>query len=741
MQYRAMCFLGAFLLFALEPMIGKAILPYFGGGAGVWVVCLLFFQLVLLAGYAYAHFVAARLQFRVLRWVQGSLIALAILSALVSVLWGGTPFLPGPGLPGSTIHPPALAILAVLAMSSGLGLLVLSTTSPLAQMWFFRATGDREPYRLYADSNWGSFLGLLSYPLLVEPLLGLKAQSWLVLSGFTVYGAICLHILWKSPDRVPVKAGEKSPAPLAGEASAPADISFRAVAVWSGLAALGTVWLLAISEKLSTDVASLPLMWIPPLALYLLTYVLVFDGRLNLCRRWVNLLNIGVLGLYALFLSLPVFLYIYFPTLSSRDSGLLAGLLRGLQWMHGQTLFLVVFSLAAMLAACLLCHQRLAELRPHPSRLTVYFLAIAGGGALGGVAVSVVAPLLFNQNFELPLAILGVFGMALLGFRKIGRHASWTGLMISSAGIAAALVLLVGGWAETDQRHYRDFFGTVRISQPHRNLIQMTHGNTIHGIQFTKEPLRPAAYFGLNSGIGRVIRCLQAERPGLKVGIIGLGVGNTLAYGRSTDHFVVYEISPKVIRLSGLQGEIFKVASSTPAQVEIQEGDGRILLGKDVAAGKRFDLLLVDAFSGGNIPAHLLTQESLQLYLRSLEPEGVLALHVSHNLPLFRQVGYGLDALGLPSVQVRNEGTLGRDKEGKMLMVEMPSIYWLASRGPLQVFRPEILTGAVSVLNPGGSFERQELERFKPLLQSPSAPSSHARPWMDDRYSLIPLLF
>ena len=733
MPFRLLSFLGAFLLFALEPMIGKAALPAFGGGAGVWLACLLFFQVVVVAGYAYSHLALKLTGARLLR-MHGGLICLTIL--LLGFAWfkGGSPFLPAWDGSNRLSTSVPLALLGRMTLSAGLGLLTLSTTSPLVQAWYFRAHDGQEPYHLYAISNWGSFAGLLAYPLVLEPLVGLRTQARLACLGFLVYGVLVLVLLRQ--------ASWKGPQPLLSEVpSSPAHgvAAWRPHVVWVGLSALGTLWLLCISGSLSTDIAAIPLMWILPLGAYLLTFVLAFRPRARPFGRTPILASVAVLSLFAVQLALPNLLEAFFPGLGSKDPGLPASTLRLLQWVQARPLLTVLFSLAALVSACFLAHTRLAALRPHGSRLTGYYLSMAIGGALGGLFVSLGAPLLFSQNFELPLALLAALWVGLLDFRQGAPHPTHHGLALATIGCAAGLLALLGGWSESSQLYFRDFFGTIRVYRPHPGLIQMAQGRTVHGIQFAKEPLRPAAYYGLESGIGLAMRTLQAERPALAVGVIGLGVGNVLGYGRQADCFTVYEISPKIIQISGMQGSQFKVASSTPARVDIQEGDGRILLARDVKLGRKFDLLLVDAFAGGSIPMHLLTTEALQLYLSSLKPGGILALHVTHRLPLERQVGAGLSALRVPAVQVRCGATYGRDKVGRTFLVEMPSIYWLASNSPDLILRPEILQKSVARLDPREALHGADLTAFG--LQVPNIYQRPGRPWTDDKSSLVPLFF
>ena len=733
MPFAGLSFLGAFLLFVLEPMVGKAVLPYFGGGAGVWLACLVYFQMTLLAGYVYAHYLV-RLAKRSQQWIHGGLLLAAIVCACSAVLWKGGPFLPGPELPGAGLKPPSLAILAVLTLSSGLGFLVLAATSPLVQFWYAHADRSSEPYRLYSVSNWGSLAGLLSYPLLVEPFIDLHWQAWAFLSLFLGYGVLIHRLQGKLPES-PTSPPTRSSGTETGHS-----VSLSQALRWMGLSGLGTIWLLAITGKLSTDIASIPLMWVPPLGIYLLTFIAVFDGRWDFTQRWVRLLLSGVLLAFSLVLGLSSFISLPNQTLNTLAPHFSLGLLSLLSWIYGHAMFGFLLSLGALFAACTLCHFRLAESRPEAAQLTAFYLYLALGGLIGGLLVSVAAPMLFNQNYELPLAVIATAGLSLLGFQKNRGDRSWLGIVLASVTLAVMLVYTVEGWADTREFHARDFFGTVRVYRPYHNLIQMSQGNTVHGIQFAEEPLRPASYYGINSGFGRAMRLLQAERPTLNVGIIGLGVGKALAYGRAGDRFVVYEISPKVIQLSGLQGEIFSVARSTPAHVEIQEGDGRILLTQDLAKGERFDLILVDAFAGGHIPVHLLTQQALQVYLSGLKPGGILALHVSHHLPLDEAVGAGLQVLGVPSVEIRNEGTVGVGRNGQHIFIEPASVYWLCSRQASMVYRRELLAATAKIAGPGLS-PQEKMAGPQEGIEFFGDGMEQRIPWTDERSSLLPLLF
>jgi SAM-dependent methyltransferase len=731
MRYRVAIFLGAFLLFGVQPLIGRAILPLFGGGAGVWLACMLFFQLVLLLGYAYAHGLMAGRSAQAGARIHGGLLLFAAATLAWPVILGRVPWLPSLNSPGAGIPVTGLAILVVLAGVAAFPLVALSATSPLVQAAYARG-GGRDPFRLYATSNWGSMAGLLAYPLLIEPWVDLSVQAYGLTALFLIHGGLVLNLLWTLPGgRIPEEpAVEVHMAP-----DAPPDAG--AWLRWVGLAGLGTLWLMAVSQKLSTDVASMPLIWVLPLGVYLLTYILAFEGRWSVSTpAWR-----GAMGLILLVFALSQSVATLVPSLGALLAKVWGGapaaavtLLKALQ--PGAFLGSAM-GLAALFAGGILAHGRLAELRPAPSGLTRFYLWISIGGCLGGLIASLVAPLLFNQIYELPLVVLGSFLILLWGYRSAtGRGRHLVELALAAGGVALVLLRLSSMAVDRQDHFARDFFGSVEVKEPHPSLRTLMHGTTAHGMQFIRNPLRPASYFGETSAIGRVLRSRQATAPRLRVGIVGLGVGNVAAFGRAGDAFTFFEISPKVIRLAGPQGTAFDILRSTPATVDVVQGDGRIAL--EAYRGEPFDVLLIDAFAGGHIPTHLLTREALRGYLRTLKPDGLLVLHVSHHLPLPRQAGANLRDAGLYGLYMTSGYVLGRGSDGSSIFVESFSQYWVAGRRADLVFRPEFLEAAHAAIGPGDLGASPD--PIPALGERGDRLVSGLRPWTDERNSLTTLL-
>jgi SAM-dependent methyltransferase len=693
---------------------------------------MLFFQVVLLAGYAYAHGVGRLLGGQAFLRIHG-ILALASLGVLA---WGiarsGAPWLPPTDGDAGSLFPP-LAILLTLGLHAGLPLVLLASTSPLVQATFARLRPEADPYRLYAVSNAGSLAGLLSYPVLLEPLVGLNLQAWIFSALFVFYLGILLKLLWTVPtEEHPEVPGMAEPDP------APAR-PWRDRAVWAGLAALGTVWLCAITNRISTDVASIPLLWIPPLALYLITFILVFETRWSFTGpAWRVGLGAAVLCVAVVAVGGPMLNSI----LAQYGPQALRGLgwaVKGLTWLHEHQALSLTLLVLGSAAGCLLLHGRLADLRPVPGRLTDFYLSISAGGAVGGMFVSLGGPLLFDQNHELGLATAATGLIVVISFSEARTWLKWPGLAIGAltAGMASYGVFL----ESINRTRYvgRDFFGTVGVSLPHPKILALSHGNTIHGIQFLQEPLRPASYYGNDSGIGIVLRTLNAERPSLRVGVVGLGVGNTAAFGRAGDHYDFFEISPRIIEIAGMQGSFFSVLKSSPAAIQVLQGDGRLMATREARVHGVYDVLLIDAFAGGHIPAHLLTVEALQGYRAALKPDGILVLHVSHDLPLDQQAGVNLREAGLTGLLVPHDAVLGRDRQGRHIPVESTSLYWVAAADPAKVFRTEFLHRSRRIVAPPGTplpdpIARGMAERFR-------AETAHIQPWTDQRHSLASLLF
>ena len=613
-------FTGAFLLFQVQPLIGKYILPWFGGGPGVWTTCMLFFQALLLGGYAYAHF-AARLKPRTQAIVHLVLlvVALALLPITPSETWkphGG--------------ENPTLRILALLTASLGLPYFILSSTGPLLQQWFSRANPGQSPYRLYALSNAGSLLALVTYPFLVESYLARKSQATLWAAGLVVYAlccALCAVRLWKS-EAQSLKSKFQSPKPDLIAQSAPTSptlststtppISVLNQSLWLLLPACASVLLLATTNRLCQDMTVLPFLWVLPLALYLLSFIVCFDNS-----RW-----------YAR--------YPFSLALLAAFAGLAWAMPHGNDWPLWR---LVAIYSGGLFVCCMVCHGELYRLRPEPCRLTAFYLLIAGGGSLGGLFVAVAAPLLFTGYYELYWGLL-LCGLLVLLVWVTDRSPDRSALSLPShrnwhraacVGLALGIVALGAVlWFRrekfpTDVLASRNFYGVLRvfkerIGEPKEHLLGLMHGRIWHGWQFV-DPERatwPTLYYGEQSGVGLA---LCAMPPGnRRIGVVGLGIGTLAAYAQPGDYMRFYEINPEVQRIAAAR---FTCLAGSPGRIEIALGDARLSLEREPP--QQFDLLALDAFSSDAIPVHLLTRESFELYARHLKTNGVIAVHISNH--------------------------------------------------------------------------------------------------------------
>ena len=591
----ATIFAGAFLLFEVEPLIAKAILPWFGGSAQVWTTCLLFFQAALLAGYLYAHILTSRVSPRWQLRIHVALLAasLALLPIVPSQFWKPT---------GG--EDPLWLILGLLASTIGLPFVLLSSTSPLVQAWLARpsSAGVRPPYRLFALSNFGSMLALLSYPVLVEPYLAIRTQAvtWSML--YTGFAALCAVTAWfnRSDQAVPHEATGSPP--------------WARRLLWFCLAAAPSGLLLAMTDFMLQNVAAIPLLWIVPLALYLLSFVFAFNNL-----RWYMLPH-----WYAVFAVATGILVIAISGQSGKtDLGLLP-VLAGV---------LFVF--------CYVCHSELSLLRPEPRHLTEYYLILSAGGAAGGLFVAVVAPTMFNASYELPMLVPFAIFVVLLA--ALQHYREWTEILserllalgLSLTLLAATMFLM---FHITSARLSdaillaRNFYGALRVVDaplsserpiPSRYL---TNGSILHGIELTRpnERRQPLAYYAPVSGVGRLLVELGKEGP-LRVGVIGLGVGTLAGYGRPGDDYRFYEINPLVETIARRD---FWYLATNPARQSVVLGDARLSLEREPA--QHFDVLVVDAFISDSIPIHLLTRQAFALYWHHLKPGGVLAVHVSN---------------------------------------------------------------------------------------------------------------
>jgi hypothetical protein len=606
MLYAATLFLSAFLLFSVQPLLAKYLLPWFGGTPAVWSSCMLFFQVMLLAGYGYAHLVAGRRSARAQACIHLFVLAgsLAALPILPSAAWR------------EYSARPALYIPALLAASVGLPYFVLSSSSPLLQAWFGARGAGAAPYRLYAVSNAGSLIAVLLYPFLIEPLMPLGRQATVWAWGYAVFvagsAACALRVLRRPHEHQDVRQ-----TPRAAESGVDEAPGRMRTALWFLLPACGSVMLLATTNQLCQDVAVVPLLWVVPLALYLVSFVICFDSP-----RWYSRTVWGT----ALAGSLAWSCHVLFQ-------GVFAGL--GVQIASGAlTLF----------TACMVCHGELYRLRPELGKLTAYYGVIAAGGAAGGIFVALVAPAIFNGYWEYHLAlfctpVLFVVSVSASGSLPLRRGRALAARIVLMVGIAALGVTLsihqqMVATGNIDMA--RNFFGVLRVFDqdlldPRMYRTTLMHGRIQHGAQF-QAPFRrrwPTTYYGPETGVARALRQLRSgNERGLRVGFVGLGIGTLAAYGQKGDYFRFYEINPDVVRFARAY---FTFLKDCPAEVDVVNGDARISMERELARGEKqqFDLLVIDAFSGDAIPVHLLTREAAGIYRAHLRQGGVMAFHVS----------------------------------------------------------------------------------------------------------------
>lgn len=598
----AVIFVGAFLLFQVQPLIGRYLLPWFGGTPEVWTTCMLFFQVFLLAGYAYAHYLL-RLPRRQVA------IHLILLAASIVFL----PIFPQDSFRPAAGDNPILKILLICTATVGLPYLVLSATSPLVQGWFARILPGRNPYRLYALSNAGSLLALVTFPFIFEPLLTRRQTVYVWSGGFAVFALLCAAAA--------LICGRKSGNTESSEVK-PQDESAgskRERLLWIALPAAASVELLAVTNKITQDIAVIPFLWVLPLALYLLSFIICFEHQRWYKRwLWVPLFIAGIAGvIYARVYEQEIY-----------DVRLLIGL-----------------HLLMLFACCMVCHGEVYRMRPGVRHLTVFYLMISIGGALGGFFVAVIAPLIFNVYIELWLGLLAA-AMFLLMAEDVSRrqtvempsqqHASvkrrrW--LIAALIIVGAAGIVFMGRRTIDHQRaieNRRNFFGVLTVweeawDNPEEHKLLLQHGTTFHGLQFQSPEKRdiPTAYYTPDSGIGLVMRNYKVDQP-RRIGIVGLGVGTIAVYGQADDFIRFYEINKDV---ENLARQYFTYLRDSAAKVEVKLGDARLTMENE--SPQTYDVLVVDAFSSDAVPVHLLTKEAMDVYLKHLQPGGILAFHIS----------------------------------------------------------------------------------------------------------------
>ena len=585
------------LLFLVQPMMAKAILPRFGGTAGVWVTCMLFFQVALLIGYLYSYLIAR------LNGKLQTLVHVALLLASLAAL----PLKPRLDAPVS--GNPVLAVLGLLATSVGLPYFVLATTSPLLQSWY-AGTGARFPYRLFALSNAASLVALLAYPVAIEPLLPQQRQLLWWSGAYAVFVLLAVFAAVRSH-------AHATPAEEIRTASAP---------LWVALAACASTLWLATANHLSQEVAPIPFLWVLPLSLYLLTFVLCFEAQ-GWYRpeifRWL----------------LPAaWAAVCFRIARQGQSG-------GLEWE------IPVMS-AALFICCMFCHGELAASKPEPRQgLPFFYLMVALGGALGAVFVGVIAPNIFNRYLELPIGITASVVLALplvYGYTSRARL-----IRLGLVGAAAFVVATRFSSGGQDVARSRNFYGAIQVGDTGSGetaVRSLYNGRTRHGVQFlAPDRSRLAtAYFGAESGAGRVFA--SQRQPERRVGIIGLGAGTLASYGRAGDRFRFYEINPAVVEVAS---RYFRFVAESEAQTDIVLGDGRLALEREPA--QSFDVIVLDAFSDDSIPLHLLTTEAFRIYFDHLRAGGVLALHITNRyLDLYPVVAAAAEDLGKPVLLIHS---------------------------------------------------------------------------------------
>lgn len=610
--------LSAFLLFLVQPLIAKQILPWFGGSAAVWTTCMVFFQLVLLAGYFYADWVVRRLTPRRQAQLHGGLLAVSLLLL---------PITPSAAFKPDAADHPVGQILLLLAATIGLPYLMLSTTGPLVQAWFARHYAGTprlvSVWRLYAWSNVASMAALLLYPPVIEPLASARTQSLAWSAGYALFALLAAASGWLASRPRPGAVDGAAPSTAAPTAApqvepAPAPPSLATQAGWLALAAMGSVLLLAITTHITQNVASVPFLWVLPLALYLLSFILTFDGR---GWYWPRVYPV----LVALLATAMMAGLVWRPTRNwALDDGWATLFEVGL--MHLK--LAVPLYAGGLFVICMFMHGELVARRPAPAQLTRFYLMVSLGGAAGGLLVGIVAPLTFNAYWELPAALL----LSAVAVAVLGRR--W----VRALGTVALVLSAVIGWRHVAQVHNgaveiaRDFYGTLRIQRHAEGdqpaaLHRMVHGVIAHGEQYRDDRRRqPTAYYGPSSGVARALMALREQQAGAqRVGLVGLGVGTLATYGRTGDTYRFYELAPQVLQMAQRH---FTYLSDSAATVQTALGDARLVLEREPP--QRLDLLAVDAFSSDSIPAHLITREAMAVYSRHLRAGGVVAIHVSN---------------------------------------------------------------------------------------------------------------
>lgn len=684
-------FLSAFLLFQVQPLIAKYFLPWFGGTPAVWATCLVFFQVLLLGGYSYAHVLTrGPTCYGRGKWHLLLLACSVVLLAVLGRIWD-SPITPGAAWIPAYSQDPRWRLLGLLAISVGVPYFVLSTTGPLLQAWYGQLFSRSSPYRLYALSNLGSLGALASYPFVVEPALTLRMQAHIWTWGYAAFVLCCTFCALQAVGGQAVE-GARAETGITQMETAPAVIplSKGLCALWISLAACASLMLLATTNWICQEVSVIPFLWVLPLGLYLLSFILCFQSE-----RWYTR-------------------SVFHPALAV---AILMACLMFYRGPRSHVLAQIGICCFALFACCMVCHGELARLKPNSFYLTRFYLWVAAGGAAGGIFVALVAPWLFRGYWELGL---GLWGSALLLFLVLARDKhSWLYrgprvlsvlLVVGSAFLpgwiaftehpgmsfrnwrvtllvflalvlvakaslrgkapttfqsrsrwaricaTAALAILGAALFMNTRRKAiatsRNFYGVLSVVEinadnPGLDAYKLLHGPVDHGIQYRSESLRdlPTAYYSRQSGVGLAIMNAPGRRDfgpqggNLRIGVVGLGVGTIAAYARPGDYFRFYEINPDALRFS--QEGYFTYLRDSVGRVDVVLGDARLSMKHELELGQpqQFDVLVLDAFNGDAIPVHLLTQEAFEIYLQHLsKADGILAIHVSNLYLDLRQV-------------------------------------------------------------------------------------------------------
>lgn len=663
-------FASAFSLFLVQPLIAKQILPWFGGSAAVWAVCMVFFQMTLLAGYAYSDMLASRLSPRMQLGIHGMLLAASLIFL---------PIIASPDWKPTGNEDPMLLIIGLLAATIGLPYFLLSTTGPLIQSWVARVNMGTHVYRLFSLSNMASLVALLGYPFLIETRATLQAQAygWSALfTAFAISCAVAGAYFVRHAHPLPAPAPEGGHIPESDWVPA-----WRDYLLWLAPAAMASWLLVAITNHITQNVASIPFLWIVPLTLYLLTFVLCFESD-RWYRRKIFIPASGLL--------LAVCAY-----------GLQEGSI-GVDLKVAVPLYTL-----CLFVLCMLLHGELSRLRPHPRYLTRFYLMLSVGGALGGTLVGLVAPRILPAYYELGIGFVITALLATVMYRHSRIVMAIAILLV--LWCAFFLYRQIADDASSARGMQRNFYGTlltrdIPYAELHDTSRQLLHGSIKHGEQFLSDARRrePTAYYGRTAGIGLAIEATR--RPGQHVGMIGLGAGTLAVYGRAGDHYRIYEIDPGVIELAQTE---FTFMADSQAQIETVLGDARLSMERE--APQNFDVLAVDAFSGGSVPVHLLTVEAMGIYLRHMQPDGIIAFHVTNrflNIPPVVEAVAKAHGLHVAHIRDENDNPLLRNTN------------WV-----LVARNPDVLT-------------RAEIgQRAKPILLI-----AGLKPWTDDFNNLFAIM-